>query len=185
MSENPFFNYNIDSLSFLERAEEQLRRFDQQEEVSCLLYAALELRMGIESKLHASLDTANSKSERRSSSNKEYQAKKLLAELLNAVPDAMEESYLSFGLVGSQQRSIFRYAPITKKLAEMHGALGNLLHFSLFNVTEEWFVKKPIDKESKYSLAPYRQLLGAVCEELEKCSSGDLILPVTFQRGGT
>lgn len=182
MSEHPFFNYNIDSLSFLERAEEQLKIFDQEEDVSCLLYAALELRMGIESKLHESLKTAFSKSGRRSSSKKEYQAKKLLNELKNKVPEAIEESYLSFGLVGSQQKSILRYAPITSKLAEMHGALGSLLHFSLFNATEEWFVKNPIDKESRYSLAPYRRLLGEVCEELEKCSSGDLILPVVLHQ---
>jgi len=182
MRENPFFNYNIDSLSFLERAEEQLRKFDQEEDVSCLLYAALELRMGIESKLHTSLEHAYPANGRRTGSKKEYQAKKLLAELLKLAPEATEESFVCIGRVGSKQRSTFRYAPITRKLAEMHGLLGNLLHFSLFNLTEEWFVKNPIDKESRYCLAPYRQLLGTACEELEKCSSGDLILPVKFQQ---
>ena len=49
MTGNPFFNYDIDSLSFLERAQQQLKLFDKEEDISRLLYAALELRMGIES----------------------------------------------------------------------------------------------------------------------------------------
>lgn len=178
MTKTPYFKYDIDSLSFLARAEEQLQLFDEQENVSCLLYAALELRMGIESKLHESLDAASHSRERCTTSKKEYNAKKLLTELLKVRPDAKEESFVIFGREGSMKRMGLRFIPVTLKLAQMHGKIGRLLHFPMFNVTTEWYVKNPVDVESKDTLKSDRQLLGEVCEELKKCSSGDLILPM-------
>ena len=121
MTGNPFFNYDIDSLSFLERAQQQLKLFDKEEDISRLLYAALELRMGIESKLYESLDAAYSANNKRSVLQKEYQSKKLLAELLKMCPEAEEDYVLVVKKTGSRDGFGFRFTPITRTLAKRHG----------------------------------------------------------------
>ncbi len=181
MTGNPFFNYDIDSLSFLERAQQQLKLFDKEEDISRLLYAALELRMGIESKLYESLDAAYSANNKRSVLQKEYQSKKLLAELLKMCPEAEEDYVLVVKKTGSRDGFGFRFTPITRTLAKRHGELGELLHFSLFKLTIEWYIKDPVDVDSRASLKPRRRFLENVCKELEKCNSGDLILPITWR----
>lgn len=179
--ENPFFNYNIDSLSFLERAGAQLALFDAEENISCLLYAALELRLGIESLFHSRLDAVHDAEGTVRRSKKEYAPKKLKNELLTLRPDAGDESFFYIGRHGSQEITGFRYQPITDKLTTMLASLGGLLHFSLFNAVTEWYVREPLDIESKETLKPYRRMLQDIVEELEKCSNSDLIIPAQIK----
>jgi hypothetical protein len=183
MTDNPFFKYDIDSLSFVERAEAQLRLFDIDENVSSLLYAALELRLGIEALLHERLDAAHAAESTKRTSQKRYKPKILRGELLNLRPDAGEESKVLIGRKGSSSEvSSFRYVPVTEQLTDMLGKLGKFLHFSLFYSVSEWYLKKPSDPESKETLIPDRLRLQEVCDELRKCSSGDMVLPMRIRQ---
>jgi hypothetical protein len=181
MTDNPFFKYDIDSLSFVERAEVQLRLFDTEENISSLLYAALELRLGIEALLHERLDAAHAVESTKRTSQKGYVPKKLRGELIKLRPDAGEKSEVLIGRKGSSEVSSFQYAPVTEQLTVMLGKLGDLLHFSLFYSATEWFVKKPIDTASKETLISRRLWLQEVCDELRKCSSGDMVLPMRIR----
>ena len=147
--DNPFFKYDIDPLSFVERAEAQFRLFDIAEDVSSLLYAALELRMGIEALLHERLDAAHALESTKRTSQKGYVPKKLRGELIKLRPDAGEASEVLIGRKGSSEVSSFRYVPVTEQMTSMLGKLGEFLHFSLFYSVAEWYVKKPIDSESR------------------------------------
>ena len=70
----PFFVYDIPSASFAARAQAQLERFDAGHPDS-LFYAALELRTGIEARLHEYISAADP------GRVKDYDAKKLMAKL--------------------------------------------------------------------------------------------------------
>jgi hypothetical protein len=179
MNDNPYFDYNIDSLSFIERAKMQLAKFDNEENISCLLYAALELRMGIESRLYEIIDGHPEEDTSKLKLNKKFAASNLLKDLLSINPDADRESMISLSINVNQQ-TFHRFTPVTKKLGSLHGKLGDMLHFNLFRDTPEWYGKKPNEDGKKYTLIQYRELLDEVVEELFQCSCGDLLLPVKF-----
>ena len=182
MNENPYYNYSIDSISFLERARDQLQLFDEQEMVSSLLYAALELRLGIEAKLYETIDALNKSEGKSKLSTKEYAASKLLRKMLAIDPLAGEETTFTMILHPMGTSQAFSFTPATTKLVSMHGRLGEMLHYLIFRNTEYWYIKKPNEDESNISLAKYRAFIDEVIDELLKCSSGDLILPVKFKK---
>lgn len=179
MNDNPFFDYNIDSLSFVERAKMQLAKFDNEENISCLLYAAFELRMGIESRLYEIIDAHPEEDTSKLKLRDKFAASNLLKDLLSINPDADSESMISLSING--QQTFYKFTPATKKLTSLHGRLGDLLHFNLFRNTPEWYGKKPDENGKKYTMFKHRDDLDEVVEELFKCSSGDLLRPVKFE----
>lgn len=181
MNDNPYFDYNIDSLSFIERAKMQLAKFDNEENISCLLYAAFELRMGIESRLYEIIDAYPEEDTSKLKLNKKFIATKLLKDLLSINPDANSESMIALSINGNQQE-FYRFTPVTKKLVSLHGKLGDMLHFNLFRDTPEWYGKKPNEDGKKYTLLKHRDFLDEVVEELFNCSSGDLLRPWDISR---
>ncbi|MDE2180676.1 MAG: hypothetical protein KGJ40_07500 [candidate division NC10 bacterium] len=181
MNENPYYSYSIDALSFVERAKAQLATFDKEENISSLLYAALELRMGIEATLHEKLDAVHKAAGKAYDSQKEQAASKLRRKLTSIDPTACDEARIEMTLHPSLSSHTMVYTPPTKELAEMQGKLGDLLHMQIFLSTEYWYLRKPLAEAHDVSLAKHRSFLNSVVEELIKCNSGDLILPPRFK----
>ena len=86
---------------------------------------------------------------------------------------------MTFHPMGTSQT--FSFTPATNKPVSMHGRLDEMLHYPIFISAEYWYIKKPNEKESNISLAKYRAFLDEVIDELLKCNSGDLILPIKFK----
>jgi hypothetical protein len=177
VSSDDFFSYNVPAFCFLERAQSLLDRFDKGE-VECLFYAALELRMGIESRLfeyiRSALKTAKQPPER----IKEYSATKLLKRLARINPETQHTVAVGIRVAGGSVDGILNYTPVTPILASYHGKLGEVLHFNFFENNPEWFYKvrpePPIESKTLYS---YRDFLITVSEELERATSGALLSP--------
>lgn len=182
MEENPYFSYRIDALSFVERAKVQLAIYDEKENVSSLLYAALELRMGIEATLHEKLDAVHISEGKNYDSRNEHAASKLRKKLSSIRASACNEASLSLTFHPMLSKHTMAYTPPTQKLVKMQGQLGDLLHMQVFLSTEYWYLRKPPAEAHDLSLRKYRSLLNSVVEELVKCNSGDLIIPPYFRR---
>lgn len=169
----PYFDHNISSLDFLERAKKQLDLFDAGK-IDNLFYAALELRMGIEARVCEYLE--HSLNDKKPSKQKEYHAKKLFNRLLKNNPTADQPLDLIIGLKGSSTKTVFKYTPVTQKLISYYENLGELLHYKFFqNNKESWYIKKKLLKYSVKSLLDYRDLLQKIASELEKANEGDLL----------
>jgi hypothetical protein len=146
------YRYLAASHAFLERARDALRTFQQEDDVQSLFVGALMLRLGIEARLFEYIEAELPKESRREELMRisEYQATKLLARLIRMNPDASEETMLvlkpSFG-----EAFGWRYTPVTKSLASLHGQLGELLHFNYFKknpVLLQRFPNNSLDFES-------------------------------------
>ena len=181
MRENPYYSYNIDALSFVERAKEQLAIFDEKENVSSLLYAALELRMGIEATLHEKLDAVHKAEGINYDSQKEHAASKLRKKLSSISPSSCTEASLTMTFHPMLSSQTMVYTPPTQELVKMQGQLGDLLHMQVFLSTEYWYLRKPPAEAHDVSFAKHMSLLSRVVEELTKCNSGDLIIPPHFK----
>jgi hypothetical protein len=174
-----FYSYTIDALSFLERAEAQLKRFDLEDDISCLLYAALELRIGIECRLYETINSYPEEEKKNHSFHRETAATKLLKKL-NDIDYSSNETQ-SYTIAFKKHETVLTYTPVSKKLASFHGRLGDFLHFPLFENTSEWYVKDPSGSGDKETLGYYRKFLNEVKEELRLCCSGDLLRPVNVK----
>lgn len=96
MNEYPFLKFNTDALSFLERAKLNLSKFDNEKDLGCLRSAALDLRLGIESRLYEIIDSVSKESKQTPEIHeKESAASKLLRELLSLSPETGESCQLS------------------------------------------------------------------------------------------
>jgi hypothetical protein len=151
-----------------------MKRFDETEDAACLFYAALEMRYGIESRLYEYIDAACNTLKVTSEEKKEYAATRLLKKLVSMIPDAEEPVTLIISVAGSQHGIGYRNTPVTRKLAQMHGMLGEALHFAFFRRNPQWYYRDSIAEYGQRSLTDLRRFLGEVETELAEAVSGQL-----------
>jgi hypothetical protein len=174
-----FKDYCVESLCFLQRAEQLLEEFDAGNEAA-FFYAAFELRMGIEAKLYRTIDAAMGT---RNQAHKEYSATKLLKKLAEIDEAALSEGTLRFRPEGDPSASWagLKYTPVTKKLAKAHGKLGGFLHANFFGKHPHWYRPEKSAGPQRRTLKDWRELLGEVAEELREANSGTLLAPPRFK----
>jgi len=181
--DSPYFDYNIPSFCFLERARKQLELFDSGS-IESLFYAALELRTGIEARLFEYLDASMGDNKKKLSGlSKDYVATKLLKKLSAIDPNSEKYTAVYFGKDRQHLEFAFEYTPFTKQLAEYHGMLGEILHFKFFRNNKDWYYKERLfEKHKVKSLLDYRDWLEMVAKELEVVTRGDLLKHPAFDQ---
>ena len=171
---DPFFDFLSHSRAFLERGRQHLSRFDAEEDVASLFYAALELRMGIEARVTEYLEVALKKLGKTPKDVSAYTASKLLAHLGRLAPDAERASTVRLVREAPRATSQFWYTPVTSELAQIHGRLGELLHYRFFVTNENWFLRQRLRAGAK-SLVDFRDLLAEAEAGLAQATAGTLL----------
>jgi hypothetical protein len=179
---HPFLRFNIGARSFLGRSKAHLAEFEKTEAVERLLYAALDLRFGIEARLNEYLQPALKSIGKDRKDVSEYVATKLLKRLLTIDPDAGRAKTLRITSEQSGQPTVLQFTPVSARLAAIHGQLGELLHFKFFTNNECWLMRKPLGGNPHCSVADYVGLLKEGIGELEHATSGTLISNPMFKR---
>lgn len=110
----------VSASSYLARAQELRKRNDK----ASLIYAALELRCGVEARLQAYVSVARGVSKRQA---EEWRIKNLVRTLEGAfgLGDSM---LLVFVTMGDGRACQFIYAPVTSRLQEIAQRCGDCLH---------------------------------------------------------
>ena len=178
----PFLRFNTSARSFLARSKAHLEEFEKTETVEHFLYAALDLRFGIEARLNEYLGPALKSIGRDRKDISEYVATKLLKRLLTLDPDAGRASTLRITDEQSGHAMVLQFTPVTSRLAAIHGQLGELLHFKFFTKNEHWIMRKPLGGNPHRSVADYVGLLKEGIGELEHATSGSLMSNPKFTR---
>jgi len=180
MGEKGFFRYDLPARCFLERARGLIERFDNGE-TECFIYAALELRMGIESRLYYYIESALRTAKQPPERIKEYSASKLLAILAKIDPQAGSPVTLIIREERSGSATALEYTPVTPLLASYRGMLGELLHFKFFKNNTAWFKKtRSKSHEKRQTMYDHRDFLVDVSQELSKVVRGSLGAPPVF-----
>jgi len=171
----PFLRFSTGARAFLARSKVHLEDFEKTEAVEQFLYAALELRFGIEARLNEYLGPALKTIGKDRKDITEYVATKLLKRLLTLDPDAGRASTLRITNEQSGQATVLQFIPVSARLAAIHGQLGELLHFKFFTNNEHWMMRKPLGGTPHRCIADYVSLLKEGIRELEHATSGSLI----------
>jgi hypothetical protein len=178
---NPFIRYYIGSRSFLERSQALLSVFDDTEDVSALLGAALQLRFGIEARLHEYLSATLRQLGREKSRIREYTASDLLKRLTREDPRAEHATHVRI----TQEQAPFNstgmsYTPITKDLATTYGRLSDVLHYSFFPKRPGWMVRARSSTGSVETLLDARDIVALGIEQLTLATRGTLLAHPRF-----
>lgn len=152
-------NYNCGSRAYLARARMQL----DQNATEALFYAALELRFGIEARLHEYLEVQHHVSKKRREGWK-------IAELGKNLKRAFDDGDKVVEIVINDQESgesvACYYTPVTASLKKNGQQLGNYLHA----------LKEHKPPGHKW-WDDFRSLLEAACQELKVATTGRLLGP--------
>lgn len=170
-----YFQYTAHAKANLIRAKNLLKKFDNEDDVSSLFYAALELRFGIEARLYTYIDAAYDLMGLDKTTIKDYIATKLLNRLIFVEPDACKPVLLQVTVEQTGESGMLAYTPVTPKLAKMHGQIGEILHFKFFRNNPRWYFKGKLKDNSKKTLLTYRRWLDDVINELEQATRGTLL----------
>jgi hypothetical protein len=170
----PFFRFATGSRAFLARATEHLRIFEQDETLEHFFYTALELRFGIEARLNEYLIPALKAIGKDRKSISDYVASRLLKQLISIDPDAGSPSTLRITCEQDGHSMVMQFTPVSRRLAAMHGQLGELLHFKFFTNNEHWMVRKPLGGQPHRSVVDYLPLLKEAITELQQATSGSM-----------
>ncbi len=173
--EYPLYRYQATSHAFLARAKEALSRFDNDGEVDGFFIAAMNLRFGIEARLHEYLDSTLKTLNQDPVSVSEYVASKLLKRLVAADPRAEFDGVVRItpNRIGKSTTLVF--TPVSRELASIHGKLGGLLHFSFFRNNSEWYIRTASNDEKIRTLLDHRKTLYQAVSELTRATSGSLL----------
>lgn len=171
----PFLRFDISSRAFLSRAAEHLVLFEKNESPEDFFYAALNLRFGIEARLNEYLVPALRSIGKDKKSISDYVATKLLKSLLTIDRDADRPSTLHITCEQDGIWTAMQFTPVSKDLAEIHGRLGELLHFKFFTNNEHWVIRKPLGGSPHHSVADFVPLLHKGISELRQATSGPLL----------
>jgi hypothetical protein len=167
----------------LERARKQLQLFDTGNAES-LFYAALELRLGIESRISNELKVLLDARKMPEQKFENYSLGKLFKKLTDIDENTLESFTVTFSAPGGGTASALQYTPVTKEFLKDWGRLSNIIHYSFFlnEENKEWYHKEKIfpNKDGMRSLVDYREMLSEIAGRLENASSGNLIIPPTF-----
>lgn len=176
----PFIRFATGSRAFLARAIEHLAAYDRSEKLEHFFYAALELRFGIEARINEYLTPVL---EQRGQSNEDvahFAVSKLLKRLVEFEPDAEREASITVIPEQGGKSSTFHFTPVSKRLAAIHGQLGELLHFKFFVNNKHWLIRKPLGGQPHRSVADFLPLLCEGIEELRYATSGGLLTHFRF-----
>jgi hypothetical protein len=177
-----YYDYSATSRDHLNRAIKHLENFDMNSEVSCLFYAALELRFGIEARLFEYIDATFNSLQMNSSVIKEYVAARLLKRLISADEYADKKATLKITSEETHSSTILEYTPVTKELAKMHGKLGEMLHYKFIRNNPNWILKVEISGKEGKTLMYYRKFLDEVVVELKEATRGSLLSHSKFTK---
>lgn len=172
---NPFFQYQAHSHAFLARAREHLARFEMDGQVQNFFYAALELRFGIEARLNEYLAPALEAIGKEPKDMPEHVATRLLTKLATIDPTSEQPATLRFTSEQTGDSSVAHYTPVSRRLAAIHGQLGELLHYKFFVKNEHWLLRKPLGRKPHRSIPDFVALLNEGVAELELATSGTLL----------
>jgi hypothetical protein len=172
---NPFFQYQAHSRAFLARARENLACFERDGQAQHFFYAALELRFGIEARLNEYLAPALKTIGKTSKEVPEYVATRLLTKLVTIDPTSEQPATLRFTPELTGDSSVAHYTPVSRRLAAIHGQLGELLHYKFFVKNEHWLLRKPLGGNPHRSILDFVELLNEGVAELELATSGTLL----------
>ena len=175
-----FFDYSAGSRSFLNRAKERLAAYDEGAYVSDLLYAALELRMGIETRLYEYLAPVCQSRGTSVERLKEYSATRLLRKLVELDPDAHDAESSPEAVEARLPSTLFEYTPVSSRLARMHGQLGDMLHARFFVTNRHWNLRASMLSRGSKSMVDCREFLSEVVAELETATDGGLLVSPKF-----
>lgn len=176
MSEfDPIFRFPVHSHAFLSRAREHLARFETDGQVQNFFYAALELRFGIEARLNEYLAPALKTIGKELKDVPEYVATRLLNRLAAIDPTSERPSTLRATSKQTDNSFIAHYTPVSRRLAAIHGQLGELLHYKFFVKNEHWLFRKPLGRNPHRSIPDFMVLLNEGVAELEQATAGKLL----------
>lgn len=176
MSEfNPIFQFQTHSRAFLSRAREHLARFEMDGQVQNFFYAALELRFGIEARLNEYIAPALKAIGKTPKDVPEYVATSLLTKLARIDPTSEQSATLRFTSEQTGDSSVAHYTPVSRRLAAIHGQLGELLHYKFFVKNEHCLLRKPLGGNPHRSIPDFVVLLNEGVAELERATSGTLL----------
>ena len=176
MSEfNPIFQFPAHSRAFLNRAREHLTRFETDSQVQDFFYAALELRFGIEARLNEYLAPALKAIGKTPKDMPEYVGSRLLKKLARMDSTSEQPATLRFTSEQTGDSSVAHYTPVSRRLAAIHGQLGELLHYKFFVKNEHWLLRKPLGGTPHCSIPDFVLLLNEGVAELERATSGTLL----------
>jgi len=172
------FHFETSSSAFLKRAEALLAKFDETDDAALLLYAALELRNGIEARLW---EYINFQAPGTVSRPREHKAKVLLRALReNAFEtQASSTSTIKWHFEGETVEKTWAYVPATDSLVAMHGRLGDYLHTSLFYENPQ-IRSRVAGTKGLQTFFDIRGNLGAIAKELATVTSGNRLGPFDF-----
>lgn len=181
MSElNHFFNFDTHSRAFLSRARQHLARFEADGQVQNFYYAALELRFGIEARLNEYLAPALKVTGKEPKDLTEYVAIKLLKKLAAIDPTSEQPTTLRVNSEQADNSLVAHYTPVSRRLAIIHGMLGELLHYKFFVKNEHWLLRKPLGGSAHRSIPDFVVLLNEAVAELEQATTGKLLANPKF-----
>lgn len=176
MSElDPFFRFQTHSRAFLARARENLARFEMDGQVQDFYYAALELRFGIEARLNEYLSPALKRIGKEPKDVPDYVASKLLNRLAAIDPTSEQQTTLRFTSEQTGNSLVAHYTPVSRRLAAIHGQLGELLHYKFFVNNEHWLLRKLLGGNPHRSIPDFVMLLNEGMAELEQATVGKLL----------
>lgn len=174
-----FVDYQPHARAFLARARAHLGRFDDSNEGSGIVYAALDLRFGIEARLYDYLQPTLKRLGR--SGPDSYKAKKLLAKLRDLAPESEDPARLR--IINEQTGGAspdLVYTPVTSTLASDHGKLGGVLHYRFFHRHKKSWMIPMRSEKGRRTLHDWRHYLAEVADRLETACSGTLLTHPTF-----
>jgi hypothetical protein len=168
------FHFGTSSSAFLKRAGALLAKFDETDDAALLLYAALELRNGIEARLweYINFQAPGTVSRR------EHKAKVLLRALReNAFEtQASSTTTIKWHFEGETVEKTWSYVPATDSLAAMHGRLGDYLHASLFYENPQ-IRYRVAGTKGQQTFLDIRGNLGAIAKDLATVIAGNRLGP--------
>jgi hypothetical protein len=182
MKRNGIYRWLAASRAFLGRARDSLKAFDEQDDVEQLFVAALMLRFGIEARLFEYIEAELPVETRQADVQRisEFAASRLLNRLTELNPRAAHGSTHVFRADDKPEAAFgFRYTPVTKELASIHGKLGGLLHFNYFKGNPHWYADSR-NSQTGSTILNSRDLIAEGIAELTKATEGTLLNNPSF-----
>ena len=174
------FKFKAHARSFLDRAREHLATFQASADLRYFFYAALELRFGIEARFTDYLVAELKALGRDPKDLKEYVPSKLLRKLAEIDPDYETPETLTVTSEQSGESRVLLYTPVTKELAQIHGKLGELLHFKFFLKNQHWYLRQQLGGKPNRSVADFVPLIELGVAKLAHATSGTLLVHSRF-----
>jgi hypothetical protein len=177
----PFVRFHVGSRAFFTRASSQMLAFRSDEnDVSKLLYAALELRFGIEARVSEYLATAMQNLGHEATEVTDYIASKLLKRLTQIEPNYDQAGKVRLTNDKTGHQTVLEFTPVRRELASIHGKLGEMLHYKMFLNNKDWQFKKPLQNPSSRSIGDFAELVDTGISQLGDATRGLLLGHIRF-----